>query len=360
MIAAARRRISSPSGRLRRWSRELDRIGNRGLERAHPPLLAARHRGQRVGRPLWAWLRPRLYLLLGLFFKALAAGERWVRRACALLIRAASAASRHLTPARAAAALLIAAGFFLVASQFIDYRAVEIGQPGYAGLPDVAQVPTVEARTSGAAHAYLLVPVGVLAAGLGLLGLRREAPRVGPADRPAPRSRRGQPDGALRGHLGGAPGRLLRGARRGRRDGLGRTALLCAAVPNTNQLVRKGRKSPKKKTTTPGLKSGQGRKKRVAAPQRRGVCTRVATVTPKKPNSALRKIARVRLTNGMEVTTYIPGEGHNLQEHSVVLIRGGRVKDLPGVRYKVVRGTLDAAGVSDRKQARSRYGVKAS
>ena len=97
-----------------------------------------------------------------------------------------------------------------------------------------------------------------------------------------------------------------------------------------------------------------------AAPQRRGVCTRVATVTPKKPNSALRKIARVRLTNGMEVTTYIPGEGHNLQEHSVVLVRGGRVKDLPGVRYKVVRGTLDAAGVSDRKQGRSLYGVKAS
>ena len=121
-------------------------------------------------------------------------------------------------------------------------------------------------------------------------------------------------------------------------------------MPNTNQLVRKGRKRPKKKITTPGLKSAQ----------RRGVCTRVATQTPKKPNSALRKIARVRLTNGMEVTTYIPGEGHNLQEHSVVLVRGGRVKDLPGVRYKVVRGTLDAAGVSDRKQARSRYGVKAS
>ena len=129
-------------------------------------------------------------------------------------------------------------------------------------------------------------------------------------------------------------------------------------MPNTNQLVRKGRKSPKKKTATPGLKSGQGRKKRVAAPQKRGVCTRVATVTPKKPNSALRKIARVRLTNGMEVTTYIPGEGHNLQEHSVVLVRGGRVKDLPGVRYKVVRGALDAAGVSDRKQGRSLYGVK--
>ena len=116
--------------------------------------------------------------------------------------------------------------------------------------------------------------------------------------------------------------------------------------------------SPRRRSSRPGLKSGQGRKKRVAAPQRRGVCTRVATVTPKKPNSALRKIARVRLTNRMEVTTYIPGEGHNLQEHSVALVRGGRVKDLPGVRYKVVRGTLDAAGVSDRKQGRSLYGVK--
>ena len=129
-------------------------------------------------------------------------------------------------------------------------------------------------------------------------------------------------------------------------------------MPNTNQLVRKGRKRPKKKTTTPGLKSGQGRKKAVAAPQRRGVCTRVATVTPKKPNSALRKIARVRLTNGMEVTAYIPGIGHNLQEHSIVLIRGGRVKDLPGVRYHIVRGTLDAQGVANRKQGRSKYGTK--
>jgi small subunit ribosomal protein S12 len=129
-------------------------------------------------------------------------------------------------------------------------------------------------------------------------------------------------------------------------------------VPSTNQLIRHGRTPQKKKVTTPGLKSGQGRKRRVAAPQRRGVCTRVATVTPKKPNSALRKIARVRLTNGMEVTSYIPGEGHNLQEHSVVLVRGGRVKDLPGVRYKVIRGTLDAAGVSERKQGRSHYGVK--
>src|SRR5919205_243933 len=120
-------------------------------------------------------------------------------------------------------------------------------------------------------------------------------------------------------------------------------------MPTVNQLVRKGRTAPKSKTKTPAL---------AGAPQRRGVCTRVFTHTPKKPNSALRKVARVRLTNGMEVTSYIPGEGHNLQEHSVVLVRGGRVKDLPGVRYKVVRGTLDAAGVSDRKQARSRYGAK--
>ena len=122
-------------------------------------------------------------------------------------------------------------------------------------------------------------------------------------------------------------------------------------MPTIQQLVRKGRRSPQAKTKTPALRG---------APQKRGVCTRVYTTTPKKPNSALRKVARVRLTNGMEVTTYIPGEGHNLQEHSVVLVRGGRVKDLPGVRYKVVRGTLDAAGVSDRKKARSQYGVKAS
>ena len=131
-------------------------------------------------------------------------------------------------------------------------------------------------------------------------------------------------------------------------------------MPSINQLVRKGRNRPRKKVSTPGLKSSQGGKRRLAAPQRRGVCTRVYTTTPKKPKSALRKVARVRLTNQMEVTAYIPGEGHNLQEHSVVLVRGGRVKDLPGVRYKVVRGTLDAAGVSDRKKARSQYGVKAS
>ena len=121
-------------------------------------------------------------------------------------------------------------------------------------------------------------------------------------------------------------------------------------MPTINQLIRHGRELPRTKSKSPALK---------ACPQRRGVCTRVWTVTPKKPNSALRKVARVRLTNSMEVTVYIPGEGHNLQEHSVVLVRGGRVKDLPGVRYKVVRGTLDAAGVSDRKKARSQYGVKA-
>ena len=121
-------------------------------------------------------------------------------------------------------------------------------------------------------------------------------------------------------------------------------------MPTVNQLVRKGRSVPKAKTKTPALRG---------APQKRGVCTRVFTVTPKKPNSALRKVARVRLTNGIEVTTYIPGVGHNLQEHSLVLIRGGRVKDLPGVRYHIVRGSLDTQGVKDRKQARSKYGAKA-
>src|SRR5678809_1175174 len=120
-------------------------------------------------------------------------------------------------------------------------------------------------------------------------------------------------------------------------------------MPTINQLIRKGRQAVKVKTASPALQQ---------CPQRRGVCTRVYTTTPKKPNSALRKVARVRLTNGIEVTTYIPGVGHNLQEHSIVLIRGGRVKDLPGVRYHVVRGTLDTAGVSDRKQGRSKYGAK--
>lgn len=120
-------------------------------------------------------------------------------------------------------------------------------------------------------------------------------------------------------------------------------------MPTISQLVRKGRQSVEKKSTAPALKE---------CPQKRGVCTRVYTTTPKKPNSALRKVARVRLTNNIEVTAYIPGIGHNLQEHSVVLVRGGRVKDLPGVRYHVVRGALDAAGVSGRMQARSKYGAK--
>ena len=120
-------------------------------------------------------------------------------------------------------------------------------------------------------------------------------------------------------------------------------------MPTINQLVRIGRRSIKKKSKAPALESN---------PQRRGVCTRVYTTTPKKPNSAMRKVARVRLTNGYELTAYIGGEGHNLQEHSIVLVRGGRVKDLPGVRYHVVRGTLDASGVSDRRQGRSKYGAK--
>ncbi len=133
-------------------------------------------------------------------------------------------------------------------------------------------------------------------------------------------------------------------------------------MPTFNQLVRKGRKTVEKKSTAPALQKGLNtlRKKQtdISSPQRRGVCTAVKTATPKKPNSALRKIARVRLTNGIEVTAYIPGEGHSLQEHSVVLIRGGRVKDLPGVRYHIVRGTLDTAGVAKRMQARSKYGAK--
>ena len=133
-------------------------------------------------------------------------------------------------------------------------------------------------------------------------------------------------------------------------------------MPTINQLVRKGRKEIAAKSTAPALQKGFNALKKkstdASSPQKRGVCTSVKTVTPKKPNSALRKIARVRLTNGIEVSAYIPGEGHNLQEHSIVLVRGGRVKDLPGVRYKIVRGSLDTQGVKDRKQARSRYGAK--
>jgi small subunit ribosomal protein S12 len=120
-------------------------------------------------------------------------------------------------------------------------------------------------------------------------------------------------------------------------------------MPTTQQLVKRGRRSPRSKTKSPALRG---------SPQRRGVCTRVYTATPKKPNSALRKVARVRLTSGIEVTAYIPGIGHNLQEHSIVLVRGGRVKDIPGVRYKVIRAALDTAGVADRKKARSKYGAK--
>jgi len=122
-----------------------------------------------------------------------------------------------------------------------------------------------------------------------------------------------------------------------------------AVMPTINQLIRHGRKRPVERTKVPAME---------ACPQKRGVCTRVYTTTPKKPNSALRKVARVRLTNGFEVSSYIPGEGHNLQEHSVVLIRGGRVKDLPGVRYHIIRGTLDTQGVADRRQRRSKYGAK--
>lgn len=133
-------------------------------------------------------------------------------------------------------------------------------------------------------------------------------------------------------------------------------------MPTINQLVRKSREKVTKKTKSPHLNVGfnslNKRTTKQSSPQKRGVCTAVKTITPKKPNSALRKIARVRLTNGMEVTAYIPGIGHNLQEHSVVLIRGGRVKDLPGVRYHIVRGTLDTAGVNNRMQSRSKYGTK--
>ena len=133
-------------------------------------------------------------------------------------------------------------------------------------------------------------------------------------------------------------------------------------MPTFNQLVKQGRSDKSYKSKTPALQRGFNALKNAAtdqsAPQRRGVCTKVTTVTPKKPNSALRKIARVRLTNGMEATSYIPGIGHNLQEHSVVLIRGGRVRDLPGVRYHIIRGTLDTQGVANRKQGRSKYGAK--
>jgi hypothetical protein len=164
---------------LRRRSRQVDRAGSRALERAYPPLFLAWHHTAKTGRRGRAWLWPRLRPLLGFLFTALAAGERLVRRTCALLVRAATAASRILTPGRAAALVLIAAGALLVASQFVDYRAVEIGQPGYAGLPGAAKAPTVDVRSAGEAHAYLLVPVGLAAMLLGALALRREARRLG-------------------------------------------------------------------------------------------------------------------------------------------------------------------------------------
>src|SRR5215218_6853866 len=150
---------------LRRWSRQVDRAGNRGLERVHPGVVRARHQGRRA----WAWLWPRLRPLLAFLFRGLALFERGARWLGGLLVRLATAVSAIVTPARAAAAILIAAGACLVVSQFIDYRAVEIGQPGYAGLPQVAHAPTVEARAAGAAHAYLLVPVGLAAIVLGVL-----------------------------------------------------------------------------------------------------------------------------------------------------------------------------------------------
>jgi hypothetical protein len=182
MIAAARRRNGSLPEWLGRRSRQLDRIGNRGLERAYPTVRAAQRRGGQLWRSasnsVWPWLRP----LVRFFFRALAALERGVRRLGALLARMATAASTALTPGRAAGFVVIAAGALLIASQFIEYRAVEIGQPGYAGLQDlsgVAAVPTVEGRSGGAAHAYLLVPVGLAAMALGVLALRREAKRLG-------------------------------------------------------------------------------------------------------------------------------------------------------------------------------------
>jgi hypothetical protein len=183
MIAARRRRIGPVLGKLAkrpvRWSRGVDRAANRGLERAHPPLVRATRRTRAVAGRAAAWIGPRLRPPGARLFRGLAAGERWVRRACSALTRLATRASAVITPRRAIGAVVVAAGACLVASQFIDYRAVEIGQPGYAGLPDVAQAPTTDPRTAGAAHAHLLVPVGALAIVLGLLGLRRDARRLG-------------------------------------------------------------------------------------------------------------------------------------------------------------------------------------
>jgi hypothetical protein len=183
MIAAARRHIGHVLGAVPRtaakWSRGADRVANRGLERAHPGLLRARHWLRRHAARGWSWAEPRLRPALAGFFRALAAADRRLRRASARTARAATSASAVVTPRRAIAAVILAAGICLVVSQFVDYRAVEIGQPGYAGLPDLAQPPTVDVRTAGQAHSYLLVPLGLLAALLGLLAIRRERRRLG-------------------------------------------------------------------------------------------------------------------------------------------------------------------------------------
>jgi hypothetical protein len=164
---------------LRRWSRQVDRVANRGLERVYPGVVGARHQGALVARRAWAWLWLLLRPLLAILFRGLAGAERAVRWVCAQLVRGATAASGVVTPARAAASAVIAAGLCLLASQFIDYRGVEVGQPGYAGLPQVASAPTVAVRTAGAAHAYLLVPLAVAVAAIGLLGLVHERRRLG-------------------------------------------------------------------------------------------------------------------------------------------------------------------------------------
>lgn len=179
MIAALRRRIGTLPARFHRWSRQLDRIGDRGLERAYPFVLLAWQRLRAALRRFAALLGPRLRPLLARFFRGVAAGERAVRWACGAAVGAATAASRVITPERATAAVLVATGVLLIASQFIDYRGVEIGQPGYAGLPAAAKAPTVDVRTAGEAHAYLLVPIGALTVALGLLALRRERRNLG-------------------------------------------------------------------------------------------------------------------------------------------------------------------------------------
>jgi hypothetical protein len=183
MIAAARRRIGPApaklAGRPARWSRGLDRAANRALERSHPPLVRAVRRSRAEAKRASAWAAPRLRPLGAFLFRAVAAGERWTRRSCRAAAGGATRASAVLTPQRASAAVVVAAGACLVASQFVDYRAVEIGQPGYAGLPDVADAPTVDVRTAGEAHHYLLVPLGVAATLLGALGASRDRRRLG-------------------------------------------------------------------------------------------------------------------------------------------------------------------------------------